>query len=168
MPHSSITYMFFYMLAALLGFRLWKLNAHILPQQLRHSALPVLNLVVDAALLYTLTLLVTLICLLVNTNAMAIMIELVRAHPRFRHPGISRSKASSHLHSTDRPPHLHNLLRRHHPRRHDPLLALYFRHHDRRKRHPQHRLLSPTHTITACVLQGRCEPKPSQSQLPRT
>ncbi|EIM91011.1 uncharacterized protein STEHIDRAFT_144471 [Stereum hirsutum FP-91666 SS1] len=62
--------------SSLLGFRLWKLNTHILPQQLRHSALPVLHLVVDAALLYTLTLGVTLICLLVNTNAMAIMIEL--------------------------------------------------------------------------------------------
>lgn len=67
--------------AALLGFRLWRLNAHILPQQLRHSVLSVFHLVVDAALLYTLTLLVTLICLLVNTNAIAIMINLVGTHP---------------------------------------------------------------------------------------
>lgn len=160
----SLIFYLSYMLAALLAFRLWKLNTHILPQQLRHSALPVLHLVVDAALLYTLTLGVTLICLLVNTNAMAIMIELVGAYSYFP---LDKTRAYANLfkylhpRTADRTPNRHNFLWRHHSCWDSPLIALYLRVDDRRKRLPQHCILSPTNKIAARV-QGRCE----QSQLP--
>lgn len=62
---------------ALLAFRLWKLGRSILPHPKQNSVLPIFWLIVDAAMLYTVTLVITLVCVILNINPLAIMLEVV-------------------------------------------------------------------------------------------
>lgn len=69
---------------ALLAYKLWKFHSYILPpieatgrRPRRSPLLPVIYAIVDAGVLYSVTLMTTLVCFVVLTNVLAIMLEIV-------------------------------------------------------------------------------------------
>ncbi|EIM88891.1 uncharacterized protein STEHIDRAFT_145701 [Stereum hirsutum FP-91666 SS1] len=71
---------------SLLAYRLYKLNSYLLPgpgpnsirpsTRTRRSLIPMMFAIIDAGVLYSATLLTTLICLFLYTNVLAIMLEI--------------------------------------------------------------------------------------------
>lgn len=87
---------------ALLAYRLWKLNSYLLPgpnsirpsTRKRRSLIPMMFAIIDAGMLYSATLLTTLVCLFLYTNVLAIVLEIVRLsfYMLYCHPEILRLK----------------------------------------------------------------------------